>query len=167
MKNTSKDGSHWPPSPSNVPTQSHQAVERPVGISVHYTDTSYPTESINSTPLKPESPSSFHLRGWICPGCNFNGHQWNQQLGPAQRVFLWRRARVCGLPTHSFSRTGRGRHNNWFSQSQLRGLLILPPSVGQPRYVSSCREMLDSSPTMQQGGVNSGLGSKVSSLVKY
>lgn len=64
MKDISNDGSYLPPSPSNVPTQ---AGEWLIGISVHYTDTSHPTESISSTPLtfllKSKSPLSFHLWG--------------------------------------------------------------------------------------------------------
>lgn len=127
MKNTSNDASHLPPSPSNVPTQSYQAAARPTGISVHYTDTSHPTESINSTPLtflpKPESPSSF-LRdepalAAISMGTSETS-SWDQLRG-----FSWTRSCVCCLPTHPFS-TRRRRHHNWFSWSLLRGLLISP-----------------------------------------
>lgn len=104
MKNTSKDASHLPPSPSNVPTQSYQAAER---RQVSLSTTPIPAIPLSqSTPrLSLSSPNLSHprvLSGMSLPWLQFQWAPVKPAAGTSLGGFLGHDL-VCAVsqPIHS------------------------------------------------------------------
>lgn len=140
-----------------------------LGISLCYTDTR-PSDwvyKLHASHFLPQTwvTLEFSFAGMSLPWLQF---QW-APVEPAawtslQSFLVDTSSHVCCLSTHSFPRTGSGRHSKWFSLVTYYWFSPISRWVSIHLLLHGDDEQF---PAVWQGRANSGLGSKVSSLVKY